>query len=263
MSEPAKMSAAERLALAGAVAPTLRRKAGAGRRVTVVDREGKPVRVTDDVEIAKGLLARSAIEFSIVNGKRPIFVNCKTCGRPIRTSSRGTTPRTVCRQRTHKCQCGALIVGQDGTCGFGKLCRRCYERGEGKGRVKPRIAWGRWETDADFIQCLLTAGNGRAAAKAMGVSPSLVFKRAKLLGVKSRGARGKPKLSATRSESLKASWAKRDRPPPIRQRPDRKRPPTPPRSTPPPSTAAAPRWPPGRPRRRCCRSRRAPSSPAP
>lgn len=222
-SQP-KLSAVDRLAIGGDVAPVLRRRAGTGRRITTVGRDGKPVRVVDDVALAKSLLARSEIEFSVIEGKRPAFVNCKTCGRPVKTSRKGNAVRTVCRQRTHKCQCGSPVVGQDGVCGFGKLCRKCFEKGGRVGKLKKRAAWIMGESDADFIRLLASLPSGRKAAKAMGVSAAIVYARARQLGVKPNALHVNPKLSPTRSESIKASWARRERPPPIRQRPDRKRP---------------------------------------
>jgi len=57
------LTKAERLAIGGAVAPIVRRRADAPRKVTLVDKNGQPVGVTTDVEVAKSLLARSGIEF--------------------------------------------------------------------------------------------------------------------------------------------------------------------------------------------------------
>lgn len=104
---------AERLAIAGAVAPTLRQRAGAGRKITVVDKDGKPVRVTDDVEIAKGLLARADIEFSVVPGERPKWVRCSNCGKPIKVSVRGRI-RRVCKFKKGQSACLARACADCG-----------------------------------------------------------------------------------------------------------------------------------------------------
>ena len=51
-----------------------------------------PVGVTSTVEVAKSLLRRSEIEFS-VEGKRPALVHCGSCGRPIVIPRRGRIRR--------------------------------------------------------------------------------------------------------------------------------------------------------------------------
>lgn len=116
-TESPELAKVERLAIAGEVAPVLRRRAGAPRKVTLVGKDGKPTGTTTDIEVAKSLLSRSEIEFSVQPGKRPAFVNCKTCGRPVKVRPTETLP-TTCRPNTHKCQCGRPInVGA--RCGFG------------------------------------------------------------------------------------------------------------------------------------------------
>ena len=116
------LTKAERLAIGGAVAPAVRRQAAAPRKVTVVDKDGRPVRETTSVEVAKAVLARSEIEFSVQEGKRPEWVTCKTCGSPVKVRTSGTVP-TQCRQGTHVCGCGAPIRSPG--CGFGRKCVAC------------------------------------------------------------------------------------------------------------------------------------------
>lgn len=123
MTDP--LTKADRLAIGGAVAPVVRRQAAAPRRVTLVDKDGKPVRETTSVEVAKAMLARSEIEFSVQEGKRPEWVNCKTCGTPVKVHAKGGIP-TVCRSGTYKCQCGASLTAKK--CGNGRSCRRCTAR---------------------------------------------------------------------------------------------------------------------------------------
>lgn len=118
-----KLTKADRLAIGAAVAPTVRRAADAPRKVTVVDKNGKPVRETTHVEVAKAILARSEIEFSVQEGKRPQWVKCKDCGAPVKVGRSGAV-REVCRPRTHKCACGRPVTPKAG-CGFGKSCARC------------------------------------------------------------------------------------------------------------------------------------------
>lgn len=123
-TEP-ELSKAERLAIGGEVAPVLRRRAGAPRKVTLVGKDGQPTGTTTDIEVAKSLLARSEIEFSVQEGKRPAFVNCKTCGRPVKVPKCGGLPKT-CRSGTYQCACGAPLKGN--RCRFGGKCGRCHSR---------------------------------------------------------------------------------------------------------------------------------------
>lgn len=130
MSEPEapELSKAERLAIGGAVAPALRRRAGAPRKVTLVDKDGKPTGTTTDIEVAKSLLARSEIEFSVQEGKRPEFVNCERCRRPVRVPARGGIPKR-CHAKNKCDTCGRPIKrhhNRDATCNPKmRQCVRC------------------------------------------------------------------------------------------------------------------------------------------
>lgn len=130
-----KMSPAERLALAGQVAPVLRRRAGSGRKITTVDRDGKPVRVIDDVELARSILKRSEIEFSVANGKRPKVINC-ACGAVVPVKRKAAIPKQC---RTCKTRGGAQCAGCGGTIskasaftakkkGREPRCRKCFAK---------------------------------------------------------------------------------------------------------------------------------------
>jgi hypothetical protein len=87
------LTKAERLAIGGAVAPIVRRAADAPRKVTVVGKDGKPVGETTSVEVAKAVLARSEIEFSVQPGKRPAVVSCSVCGYPVKVAPTGAIPK--------------------------------------------------------------------------------------------------------------------------------------------------------------------------
>ena len=84
MSPEPKLSKVERLAIGTAVAGPVRQQAKAPRKVTLVGKDGAPVGVTDSVEVAKSLLARSEIEFSVQDGKRPDVIVCRNCKVPFR-----------------------------------------------------------------------------------------------------------------------------------------------------------------------------------
>ena len=98
----APLTKAERLAIGGAVAPIVRRAADAPRRVTVVGKDGKPVGETTSVEVAKAVLARSEIEFSVQPGKRPEFADCADCGSPYSMPVRGPVSKYCPRCRDAK-----------------------------------------------------------------------------------------------------------------------------------------------------------------
>lgn len=121
-----RLSKADKLAAAGAVAPVIRQRAGVGgRRVILTDAAGRPVRESTDVDVAKSLLARADIEFSVVPGKRPEWVRCKLCGEPVRQPNRGKV-RTVCARKASTCVgCGKRLTPRSGDCRSGDRCAAC------------------------------------------------------------------------------------------------------------------------------------------
>lgn len=90
-----KLSTVERLAIAGKVAPTMRRQERRARRITTVDAQGNPVRVIDTDALAKRLLARAQIEFST---EKAALVECIGCGVAF-------MPKRV-GQKFHTIKCG-------------------------------------------------------------------------------------------------------------------------------------------------------------
>lgn len=95
MSNPT-WSKAERLSVAGSVAPSVRSAAASRHKVTLIGKDGSPVGVSDTTEVAKSLLARVGIEFSVVPGKRPEYVTCTACGRAVKVKPTGSIPK-ICR----------------------------------------------------------------------------------------------------------------------------------------------------------------------
>lgn len=77
------LSKAERLRIGSQAAPVLRRRASGHRRVNIIDDSGNVVRVSDDVEIANGLLSRAGIEFSVEQGSTSTIAACGGCGVPV------------------------------------------------------------------------------------------------------------------------------------------------------------------------------------
>lgn len=211
--QDAKLSKVERIAIGGAVAPIVRRAADLPRKVTLVGKDGKPVGVTTSTEVAMSLLARSEIEFSVQEGKRPAYVKCKTCGRPVKVPKFGTIK--YCVPRTHHCvDCGKPLMRR-GMCQSGKRCLRCTSRekcnamkrattSEERSAVRRsahanrsplerrKTAETSWKTrrmklghpsDEQIRAVLVNARSWGDAANTLDVSRTLVRNRAKKLGV--------------------------------------------------------------------------------
>lgn len=90
---------AERLALAGAVAPFLRDQSerAASRRVTRVDKDGNVVGYTTLAEVQQGLLRRHEIEIDVAPDERPREFFCQRCGLPSPMPERGAQPKHCSR----------------------------------------------------------------------------------------------------------------------------------------------------------------------
>jgi hypothetical protein len=123
--DPDTLTKADRLAIGGAVAPAVRRQAATPRKVTLVGKDGKPTGQTTSVEVAKSLLARAEIEFSVQEGERPEWVKCRRCEQPVKVRPYGSLP-VQCPTGTYACPCGAPIKSYG--CGFGKRCQDCNRR---------------------------------------------------------------------------------------------------------------------------------------
>lgn len=175
------LTKAERLAIGGAVAPIVRRQADAPRKVTLVGKDGQPVGVTTSVEVAKSLLARSEIEFSVQPGKRPEFVKCKTCSRPIRVRSKKGKLPVKCPGGTYRCPCGRIIPTA-GACARGGLCKRCTSINMLK-VVRPATPSNRRHSDEEIRDALSRAHTIQQAASLLGLAESTLCARAKRLGL--------------------------------------------------------------------------------
>lgn len=108
------MTKAERLELAGLVAPTVR-EADARlrrRRVKLTDADGNVVReVTADV-VRDSMLARHALEVAVQPEVRPEWFTCTHCGKHTRTPvrGRGNPPKRCENCRAVRCvDCGARM----------------------------------------------------------------------------------------------------------------------------------------------------------
>lgn len=97
--EDARMNKAERLALAGAVAPHLRSqsKKTASRRVGRLDKDGNVVGYTTWAEVQRVQLERRRIEIEVVDGFRPNEAVCHRCGLPANVRARARVAAGVTR----------------------------------------------------------------------------------------------------------------------------------------------------------------------
>lgn len=111
-------SKAERLAVAGQIAPSLR--AAPDRRVALTDAEGSVTGYTTLKEVQRQLLERAKIELE-VEGRRPEHVLCKACGTFFRPKKqRGGCVPTFCnackigcpRCARRKCICLVCACGE-------------------------------------------------------------------------------------------------------------------------------------------------------
>lgn len=114
-------SLAEKLAVAGAVAPVLRQRASKGRKVILTDANGKPVKEATDVDVAMGLLRRADIDFSVQPGERPKWVRCRLCGLPVEVKSMGIVRRR-CIRKGSCVDCGRPLSPRSGDCQSGPRC---------------------------------------------------------------------------------------------------------------------------------------------
>lgn len=104
----AGLSKAERLLIAGAVAPAVRRATDGDRRIAIVDAAGKIVGYRTLADVRKSLLERAKIEIDTGDGVRPKTVVCERCGRLVKVGSRSSVKR-VCREG-----CAIVCAGAHG-----------------------------------------------------------------------------------------------------------------------------------------------------
>jgi hypothetical protein len=127
---------AERLAVAGAVAPRLRSQDDKtkSRRVALVDKDGKVTGYTTLAEVQKSLLKAREIELDVQDGVRPKEVVCRACGR-TRKVGRGPVPmvcRNGCDTRCGTDGCSGRIAAATAVRaaieGKLRICRACSMR---------------------------------------------------------------------------------------------------------------------------------------
>ena len=83
-----KMSKAQRLAIAAAVAPALS-STKPSRRISRVDSTGNIVGYISHIELARILLAKKKIEIEVVEGLRPKEAFCQDCGKIVSVPKTG------------------------------------------------------------------------------------------------------------------------------------------------------------------------------
>lgn len=86
-----EMCKAERLAIAAAVAPSLRAapEAVRTRRVAIVDKDGNVVGYRALADVQKEILKARAIELEVQDGERAKTKLCERCGNPLQQRGAG------------------------------------------------------------------------------------------------------------------------------------------------------------------------------
>lgn len=79
-SNDGRLSLADRIEIAGKIAPAIRR--GGKRRVMVERRDGTTVPI-DDAALLRALAERTEIEIAVQEGERPDIVLCEVCKKPV------------------------------------------------------------------------------------------------------------------------------------------------------------------------------------
>jgi len=199
MSPEPKLSKAERLAIGTAVAGPVRQQARAPRKVTLVGKDGAPVGVTDSVEVAKSLLARSEIEFSVQEGKRVALQKCARFGTPFPRARKGVRHYCIKCQHPPCTDCGGATGGR----GRGQhvreapRCRPCFYKAHvgrlleasAKGvdarrrKAVEKAATGRSSEEQSIAEAMNKAKSIRGAAKLLGMDPSNLRRRIRRLGI--------------------------------------------------------------------------------
>lgn len=112
-----RTSKAEKLLIANNLATAERSRTKPPRKVMLVDADGMPVRVSNDVEVERGVRERFGIEFSTLPGSRPKVVNCD-CGVPLSVPKRGRVPKACdnCRASAEAARLRVPTRCQDTTC---------------------------------------------------------------------------------------------------------------------------------------------------
>lgn len=102
LADDGKLNRAERLAAAGAVAPTLRNQdeKARSRRVARIDSDGNVVGYTTLEEVQKALIRRDLVEFDVSGGERPSRLVCPECGSVMLAKRKGKE-RSRCDACTH------------------------------------------------------------------------------------------------------------------------------------------------------------------
>lgn len=135
LAVPEELTEAQRLALAAAVAPSIRRgsEVTKARRVTLYDPEtGKVTGYSTLAEVQAALLREREIELAVIDGVRPKEVVCPNCGKTIRIGPVGRLPITCiggCDLRCSSDECRNKINPQTARInarqGKPNVCRKC------------------------------------------------------------------------------------------------------------------------------------------
>lgn len=101
------LNKAQRLALAGAVAPVLRASPHKSRRVAVVNADGEIVGYRTLAEVQEKLLEAKKIELDVDDETRPTVALCRVCSLPTQVKKKGKVV-AICPKH-FVCRCGARL----------------------------------------------------------------------------------------------------------------------------------------------------------
>ena len=125
VSSDTNMSKAERLMVAGSVAPSLRSTVDKNqfRRVTVVDRNdpSKIVGYTTLSKVQEAALETAKIEIAVDDGVRPKKIICRQCGKLASVSPKGVIPTLCLKCFRPKC----ILCGSKLSCPSATRCLEC------------------------------------------------------------------------------------------------------------------------------------------
>lgn len=230
MTDDGRMCKAERLALAGAIAPVLRASAKKARRIAVVDKDGNVTGYRTLGEVQEALLAAKKIELEVEESVRPPDRLCESCGLYFRIPMKvGGIPR-FCSKCTRSGQMGGHCA--EAGCNNliqkrAKICRVCFFAKAAQKRKKcetsdcpelvgersrhcSRCAKNRKETNPANSYCACGSRKNKTSSQCKTCCEKATRKTCVTCGVRATGSSGKcracwlagVKVEGSKSQSL-------------------------------------------------------------
>ena len=204
-------SRAERLALAGAVAPTLR--AAQERRIARVDADGNVVGYTTHKRLAESLLARQQIEIAVVEGVRPKTVMCEVCGLPAKVLKMGVVSKGHSRCKKRAAARKRHAANPENARAAARKCRAANPEKKRAADRKRRAA--NPENAREAVRKWQAANPEKAreaVRKCRAANPEKVRAAAARTNASAALRTGNPATAVTRAEGIlrRAGWAEAD-----------------------------------------------------